>query len=89
MKRLKGGADGVDTQPEAAPIGKASKLTVVARVPLWRGPRGWDKYWSAGETVVEADELASRDPELVEAMIVCLDEDPHFSVQVEREKVEG
>lgn len=67
----------------------AIKLTVVATAPLWRGPPGWDMHWPAGETIVEGDELAAREPELVEAMIVCLEEDPHFSVQVEREKAEG
>lgn len=74
---------------EAAPIGRAVKLTVVAKAPLWRGPPGWDMYWPAGETIVDVAELASREPDLVEAMIVRLEEDPHFSVQVEREKVEG
>lgn len=72
-----------------APIGKAIKLTVSAKSPMWRGPVGWDKYWQAGETIVPAEELADRAPELVEEMIARLDEDPNFSVSVERETVEG
>ena len=87
-KKPKDGAgDGV--QSDGDQVARATRLTVVAKAPLWRGPPGWDMYWPAGETLVEGDELASRDPDLVEAMIVRLGEDPHFSVQVEREKVEG
>ena len=78
-----------DDMKTDAPLGRATKLSVVATAPLWRGPPGWDMYWPAGETIVDVVELASREPELVEAMIACLEEDPHFSVQVEREKVEG
>lgn len=80
---------GDGAQPDAEQVARAIKLTVVAKAPLWRGPPGWDMYWPAGETIVDVAELASREPELVEAMIECLDEDPHFSVQVEREKAEG
>jgi len=87
-KRPKGDAgDGI--QAEGDQVARAIKLTVVAKAPLWRGPPGWDMYWPAGETIIEGDELAARESELVEAMIVCLEEDPHFSVQVEREKAEG
>lgn len=81
--------DETTTDDTAAPTGKATKLTVVATAPLWRGPPGWDRHWPAGETIVEGDELALRDPDQVEAMIARLEEDPHFSVQVEREKAEG
>jgi len=88
MKKTKGGA-GAGAQSEGDQVARATKLTVVATVPLWRGPPGWDMYWPAGETIVDVGELASREPELVEAMIVCLEEDPHFSVRVEREKAEG
>lgn len=88
-KKPKGGVTGDGAQAEDGQAGRATKLTVVAKVPLWRGPPGWDMHWPAGETIVEGDEIASRDPELVDAMIACLEEDPHFSVQVEREKVEG
>ena len=77
------------TEETAAQIGKAIKLTVSAKSPMWRGPIGWDKYWQAGETVVPAEELAERNPDLVEEMIARLDEDPNFAVAVEREKVEG
>lgn len=78
-----------DAQPEGDQVARAIKLTVVAKAPLWRGPPGWDMYWPAGETIVYGQELQTRDPEVVEAMIACLEEDPHFSVQVEREKAEG
>lgn len=89
MKKPKGERTGASAQSDGDQVARATKLTVVAAVPLWRGPPGWEKQWPAGETIVEGDDIASRDPELVEAMIACLEEDPHFSVQVEREKAEG
>ena len=87
-KKPKDGA-GAGAQSDGDQVARAIKLTVVAKAPLWRGPPGWDMYWPAGETIVDVAELASREPDLVEAMIACLEEDPHFSVQVEREKAEG
>ena len=66
--------------------GKAIRLTVTAKSPMWRGPVGWDKRWDAGQTVVGADELAEISPELVEEMIARLEEDPNFTVVVDREK---
>lgn len=83
-KKPKDGA-GDGAQSDGDQVARATKLTVVAKAPLWRGPPGWDKYWQAGETIVEGEELQAREPELVEAMISCLEEDAHFSVQVERE----
>lgn len=66
--------------------GKASRLTVTAKSPMWRGPVGWDRRWEAGQTIVPAEELAEISPELVEEMIVRLEEDPNFTVVVDREK---
>lgn len=87
-KKPKDGA-GEGAQSDGDHVARAIKLTVVATAPLWRGPPGWGKHWPAGETIVEGQDLQERAPALVEAMIACLEEDSHFSVQVEREKAEG